>query len=669
VVIIVIVVVTAGAFDAHTDAALNHWVGWATIVAVPLAGLGVLVPLWDKVAGSTDKPGPDLRTAEDELAAVVLSQAQTARARLIGTDEAEDQPANVRFARSAGRFREVGGAPAGDLASILSYYQSLSPGRLVVLGDPGAGKTVLVLEFQVRLLEGRRRDPAVPVPVLVSASAYDPGQGWDGWLASYLAFQFAIPRRTAAQLVSGRRILPIVDGLDEMDPADQPPQRAQALVTALNAAMSGHERAPLVITCRHHEYQALTRGIDRATHIEMTPLDGNQAAAYLRGQFRTPDEARRWEPVLAALNASPHGPFAAQLSTPWRLTLALAAFRDADDPAAILPPAWLHPAQYARQVDALLLGRYVPSAVRLHSPGTPYADPKQVGKWLTALAYGLAWQSRHGQSATDITPHDWWRPSGGPAIRLAHTALAALPASACLAVFITGPWYTWLQVYGELLVPTMVFSVVFRRYRSPIPHRLTARHIATRVGLRSLARRLAPWLAVGLVLGLTSWLESGKQAVSVGFAALIAFGLAPGVAFGLSGALDDPSPQARRPREVIKASGIYGLVFALVLMLTFVLVNGLAYGFGTFGFGNDGRVIVLRFGFWFGLACSLGYFAGAWTRFRITVAVNAARGRAPLRFGAFLDWAVQAGLLRVSGISYQFRHRQLQDWLTSPSEP
>jgi hypothetical protein len=35
-----------------------------------------------------------------------------------------------------------------------------------------------------------------------------------------------------------------------------------------------------------------------------------------------------------------------------------------------------------------------------------------------------------------------------------------------------------------------------------------------------------------------------------------------------------------------------------------------------------------------------------------------------MRYGAFLDWVLEAGLLRVSGVAYQFRHGQLQDWLT-----
>lgn len=39
------------------------------------------------------------------------------------------------------------------------------------------------------------------------------------------------------------------------------------------------------------------------------------------------------------------------------------------------------------------------------------------------------------------------------------------------------------------------------------------------------------------------------------------------------------------------------------------------------------------------------------------------RGKLPLRLGAFLDWAYEAGLLRVSGIAYQFRHDELRNWL------
>ena len=119
---------------------------------------------------------------EDELAAVVLGQARVARSRLIGTDEPGDRAANIGFVKSSGRFREVGGAAAGDLGSVLGYFRSLTPQRMVVLGEPGAGKTVLALELVLRLLECRDEYRG-PVPVLVSAAAYDTSCRWEDWLA------------------------------------------------------------------------------------------------------------------------------------------------------------------------------------------------------------------------------------------------------------------------------------------------------------------------------------------------------------------------------------------------------------------------------------------------------------------------------------------------------
>ena len=178
-VVVVAVVVTAGALQAHGDAAFNQWVGWATVAAVPLAAIGVVLVLWEKIAPGTASDEINLSEAEGELAAVVLSEAQTVLARLVGAGEAGDQAANVRFVKDGGRFREVGGAIQGDLTTVLEYFRSLSPGRLVILGEPGAGKTVLAIELLIRLLGYRQHDGTMPVPVLVNASAYDTGSTWE----------------------------------------------------------------------------------------------------------------------------------------------------------------------------------------------------------------------------------------------------------------------------------------------------------------------------------------------------------------------------------------------------------------------------------------------------------------------------------------------------------
>lgn len=50
----------------------------------------------------------------------------------------------------------------------------------------------------------------------------------------------------------------------------------------------------------------------------------------------------------------------------------------------------------------------------------------------------------------------------------------------------------------------------------------------------------------------------------------------------------------------------------------------------------------------------------AWVRFALVVLAFRVRGILPLRLPAFLAWAHRAGLLRITGKAYQFRHIELQ---------
>jgi len=61
----------------------------------------------------------------------------------------------------------------------------------------------------------------------------------------------------------------------------------------------------------------------------------------------------------------------------------------------------------------------------------------------------------------------------------------------------------------------------------------------------------------------------------------------------------------------------------------------------------------------FGLACG----GVEWLRFSVSMSMASRAGRLPRHLPSFLDWAYAAGLLRLSGVAIQFRHRELQDWL------
>ena len=97
----------------------------------------------------------------------------------------------------------------------------------------------------------------------------------------------------------------------------------------------------------------------------------------------------------------------------------------------------------------------------------------------------------------------------------------------------------------------------------------------------------------------------------------------------------------------------FGLTGGVAAFLVFVMNQGVV----------ESLVCALVGGVTFGLA----FGAIAWSRTMIGLVVAAARGLLPLRLWTFLDWACEARLLRVSGATYQFRHRELQDFLT-PSD-
>ena len=58
-----------------------------------------------------------------------------------------------------------------------------------------------------------------------------------------------------------------------------------------------------------------------------------------------------------------------------------------------------------------------------------------------------------------------------------------------------------------------------------------------------------------------------------------------------------------------------------------------------------------------------GYGLAALSR-RYLAMLVAGVGRLPLGLSAFLTWCHAAGLLRTAGAAFQFRHRELQEWLT-----
>ncbi|MFH8698877.1 hypothetical protein [Streptomyces chartreusis] len=389
-----------------------------------------------------DRSSADRRQrAADELAEVVETQ-WAAEARLRRLQDPE--PLNVRWSRVGPPLADHGhnvrrGLPLpaprdGDqrLDRIVQTFRALPAGRLVVLGDPGAGKTILAVQFVLGTLAARR--PGDPVPVLFPLASWDPrAAGLREWLAERLAAEYrplaAVggDRTLARELLDAGLVLPVLDGFDEI----AEPLRGEAL-RCLNAELD--DRLPTLLTCRYADWYRAVRDGDVLTAAEVVrlrPLDLATARTYLDRTARSDsDGSTVWTPALDA----PSAPLTEVLASPLMVALARTVYGDTSrDPAELVDTGRFPTAGH---IEEHLLDAFVPAAFA-GAGGT--WRPEAAHQWLRRLARELA-SGRPG--ATRTWRLAWWE----------------LPAAMPRALGVLGPAVLAVVATASLLVPLAVWG-------------------------------------------------------------------------------------------------------------------------------------------------------------------------------------------------------------------
>ncbi|GGJ32309.1 NACHT domain-containing protein [Streptomyces brasiliensis] len=623
-----------------------------------------------------DAPDDDapLAAAERRLARSLLYRW---RAEADAWDMTDPQPLPVRWTAS----RRVASAgeylPAGSGAdTIAGTFLRLGPRRrLVVLGTAGSGKSVLSVLLTLELLARRltQGEHEVPIPLVLSLESWDTRrQSLTEWLVDRLHQDHpGLPPvegvHPARRLVLDRRVLPVLDGLDEL-----PAHRRTEVIDALNTGLGGDGDAVLV--SRTAEYADLDRdgkGLRHATVIESLPLRPEEVADYLR-RARPRARAAAWADLLDTLRNQPSAPVSWALSSPLMVWLVRRSYEHPPADPGELTERERFPTREA--VEAHLLDRIVPAAFparppdpgRLHPPRA--WDAERADAWLSYLALLL---SRREESELA-----WWRLYAAPLPRLLAVP-ALMTAGILLSFVIRAPMsdYATTSGLGDLSVTTdVMFGIVLaalarsvtagwfgqrlaepRRSANPLLfiHALRSVDRHARVGprVRLAALTGGPALVV-LLLALYVFVAPDPTLV------VLAIGAVLPVLLMIVYAAPADTVDAATPGELLRGEQT-ALVTTLTLVAPLIGVGaGSLFWLDPHGSGSWWPA----FGAWAG-ASAMFVLLSPWSRWILAKCSLAATGRVPWSLMTFLRDARAAGLLQLSGGTYRFRNRRLQDHL------
>ncbi|MGW4804906.1 NACHT domain-containing protein [Kitasatospora sp. NPDC004272] len=666
-----------------TVVALVKGVGSADPIASVLGALSALAALLLSVhTFRRAEAATDPSSRAKALSRAVLAAETRQRAQLIGAGAHRIDLSFIHLPAPANNA--AGAAPNGRLADVADYYRRLRPARLVITGEPGAGKTLLAIDLVLGLLTDPGRNPDDPVPVRCSLASWDPASSFRAFLTEQIHEQFrsqGISHRDAQQLVDHHQVIPVLDGLDEMDRVAVPIAKGRAVraLEQLNTYQAPTGSAPVILTCRTERYTALATldvRLRESTHIEITHVPAADAIAYLTARVTDPD---RWQPVLDALRASPTGPLARALGTPWSLNLAVAAYeeRDPDTLAHVRAPNRLHDFTTAGALRTHLLSLYLPATVRQHPTGPNRYCPEQVERWLTVLARHLTTTGR-----TDFVPHAFGELTGLLRVRLLDAVLTMIAAVAGLGLILSltpAQATKEITLASDLIVTAAVIGGAARiAVKDSPPRDFRFARLTTARSFFVISSIALGGGMLGLLVALAFGLPDDAPTLGVG----AGIGIAVSLPFGLVHALVGGTVTADRrrtigPRGVLRRDLATQFVAGPAIGALAVSVVGLlGQGWFTVRDALDGSqsvdmaedqilgllCITLAYGAGFGLTIG-SLLSGSATR-RYFAVLLLSRRLLPWKLIDFLEWAHEAGLLRMSGDSYQFRHKELQDWLS-----
>ena len=536
--------------------------------------------------------------------------------------------------------------PSYEKLKTTNIYAEMGQGRtLLILGSPGSGKTIALLQLAQRLIERSKQNPSLPIPVVFNLASWarDRKPIVD-WLIDELREKYQVPQSLSEPWIQQQQLILLLDGLDEVDE-----NYRNNCVQALNDFIKIFPKTELAVCSRVRDYDALTIRLQIGGALCLQPLTSEQVYLILDS----------FDGLLKGLKKVLKEDIEIEefARTPLILNFMIVAYAGQSD--RDLKPKL----QAGSDRNQHLFDTYIDR--RLDRGAIPVYSRIQILRWLSWLASKMSQKKRTIFLIEKMQPN-WLQDQ--------REELAYRIITFMVAGLMAGFNGVLIGMLTTLLIPHLMSWDREVISRTPLIFGMTAAIIGAIVTafpktispLEQLSwswqRARSRWVSelfngigYGLVLGVISWLIFRDIRG-------LYFGLVLGHVFGLffglgSGLGNSKIKQHISPNQGIRSSVrnciviglIGGLIFGIVLGLTFKLLipNEPVVGIGVIG----GLIFGLIFGLKYGGSASTQHFALRQILYR--------KDRIPWDYAQFLKFASDRLLMKKVGGGYVFFHRML----------